>query len=294
MVVFAALLIANEQVLRKLVLGYLFPQSWHAITDTLVDFFFESQAKLVLGSAILSGSIVAVSILLFPLKERVSATFERDAQLKTDQSDEFSLLYQGWEEVKLFFIYVTAQLTILWIGYYPYTWTTYLSIALGVLFLFFSFGLDLISPTLQRHRISYSLILKLLCKNPLVTLLFGAVFTLPSLGLSHIVLSLESLTLVEMSVILFFTNIVFLSLAIPAGTIIAAQLFPEAKTTVAPSFTNKAKAYGLMGFLLCINLILHSRLYLSMHHKSQFLKCEYDIHWGSMDFKFAPWQKSRW
>jgi hypothetical protein len=279
----AWLLVSNQDLIRQSLFDYLLPNSWHDKVDQLVGMFFESQAKLVLSSMILGGSLVAASILLFPLKEYYSAAFEQDAYFQNGPAESFSLIRQALEESKLLILYVTAQMLSLWIGLYPYNWATGLSVTLSMLFLFFFFALDLISPTLQRHKITYVIIIKLLFKNPLAALGFGLLYSLPPLLLGNYILGLEFLSLIEIATIMFLVNIGVLSLAIPAGTSLASKLLQEARELRQPARKHIRFAYSLIMLTFLIGLFLHSRLALSLHHKSQILKCEYDIVWSTFD-----------
>jgi len=284
-------MLSNQESIKIILLDYFFPQSWHEISETLAEFLFESQTKTVVGNMILSGSLVMASIFLFPIKEKYSAEFEKDAKYENGKAEEFSLIYQAWEESKLFLIYLTAQSLILWIGYYPYQWTSWLSISLSYLFLFFTFGLDLISPTLQRHRTQYSIILKVLFKRPLLPIMFGLLFSLPVILLSQLVFSYEELTLIEITSILFLANMIFLTLAIPAGTLIATRLFPVIQQTLTPKRKTVIWGYSIMLSVLIFFLTLHTQLIISLHHKSQLLKAEYDIDWSSVDFKLPSFSQ---
>jgi len=288
---FVWFMLSHQQLIKNALLDYFFPQSWHGISEILAEFLFESQTKTVVGNMIISGSLVMASIFLFPIKEKYSAEFEKDAQYNNGKAEEFSLIYQAWEESKLLLIYLTAQSVILWIGYYPYLWTTWLSIALSYLFLFFTFGLDFISPTLQRHQIQYSVIMKVLFKRPLLPILFGLLFSLPIILLSRLVFSYEELTLIEISSILFLTNIIFLTLAIPAGTLVATRLFPVIQQTLVPKKKSIVWGYSVMMITLVFFLTLHTQLIISFHHKSQLLKAEYDIDWSSIDFNMPSFSQ---
>lgn len=279
----SAILMENEDRIRQAIFSYIFPNSWHGLAGWIEGFFFESQTKIVLVGMILSGSVIAASVLLFPLKEKCSAVYEVESGLSSGSTEEFPLLLQALEETKLVLLYLTAQLSILWIGYYPYAWASWLSSTLSILFLFYTFGLDLIAPTLQRHRIRYNTILKLLSKNTLLTLGFGCVFSLPMIGLGAVIVSIEDLSLVQMSSILFLLNILTITLAIPVGTYIAVQLFPDVQTTKPPSLTTRRWGYSCLALLLLVNLFFHGRLLQSFHHKSQFLKCEYQVDWDSFN-----------
>lgn len=280
---FSWFIVSNEHLFKQWLFDYLLPQNWHHISDVLITFFFESQTKIVLAGFIINGAVVLASILLFPIKEWCSQKFEQTLDSKSGEHKEFPLWKQAIEESKLLFLYITAQSVILAIGYYPYAWSSYLSSALSVAFLFYSFGLDFIAPAFQRRRIKYTLIIKLLTKNIWLTLCFGAVFSIPLLLLSQYLFQREDLSLVQISMILFFVNIFVFTLAIPAGTYIASQLLPALNVMAAPKSTNKRISYAGAATLLTLGLGFHYTVASSMHHKSQILKCNYAIDWSSFE-----------
>ncbi len=280
---FSVLLLTHQEEIKAVILAYLFPESWQNISERLANYLFESQAKVVISNLILAGSLVMASALLFPIKERYSAAFEKEAGFKNGLVTEFPLRDQILEEIKLFLFYLTAQLIILWIGYYPYPWTTGLSITLSYLFLFFTFGVDFISPTLQRHKIKYSVILKALSRKPLLVLTFGFLYSLPLILLSQWIFTFQNLTIIEIASILFLVNIILLTLAVPAGTRIASCVLPEARQTTLPSRRSVITGYSTLAVVLSIFLFLHLTLIASMHHKSQLLKAEYDIEWTTIN-----------
>jgi hypothetical protein len=286
----ALLLLNNQDLIRQALFDYLFPSSWHDNVDQLVSIFFESQAKLVLSSMMLGASLVAASILLFPIKEHYSAAFEKDAVFQNSPVEEFSLIRQALEESKLLILYLTAQMLSLWIGLYPYSWATGLSVTLSMLFLFFFFALDLISPTLQRHKIAYKIIIKVLFKNPFAALGFGLFYSVPLLFLGNAILRFESLSIIEISSIMFLANIVMLALAVPAGTHLASKLLTETRELKPPSKKNIRIVYACIMLTFCVGLFLHSRLALSLHHKSQILKCEYSVVWSTFDINMPSWE----
>ena len=277
-------LLDNEEAIKSMLLDYFFPKSWHGFSEEIAKFIFDSQAKTVIANGIIAGSLVFASMFLFPIKEKYSAVFERESGLSDGSAFEFPLWLQAWEEVKLFLFYLTSQLVILWIGYYPFWWTKVISIGLSFLFLFFTFGLDFISPTLQRHRKRYSLVLKVLFRHPIVVIAFGALFSLPIIAISKIVFLFPELSLIEMTGILFLCNILFLTLAIPAGTRVAVSLLPVIDATKPPLKKTKIYGYSSMLATLAVMMFLHGGLISSFHHKSQLLKANYSIDWGSFDF----------
>lgn len=268
--------------LKEFLLDYFFPKSWQSISEQLASFLFESQTKTVLSNLILSGSLVLASITLFPLKEKYSAEFEKSGKYQNGEILEFPLIVQAREEIKLFFLYLTAQSVILWIGYYPFAWTTLLSNTLSYLFLFFTFGLDFIAPTLQRHRIHYSLMVKYLLQQPSIALSFGTLFSLPLVLLSPYIFAVEDLSFIEITGLLLLLNVVFLALAVPAGTHIASKLLPKIRMSQLPKRVRVKQAYVALTLLLFTTMFLHSQLVISLHHKSQLLKAEYDLDWSSI------------
>ncbi len=282
-------MLIHEIWLKNILLDYFFPKSWHSLSQKLVDFLYQSQTKFVISNLILSGSLVLASIFLFPIKEKYSAVFEKEANFNNGEADEFPLLYQVWEEFKLLILYFSAQSVILWIGYYPYWWTTAISITLSYFFLFFTFGLDFISPTLQRHRVNYFLILKALLSRPIPVILFGLVFSLPTILLSQVIFTNVDFSLIEIASILFIVNIFFLTLAVPAGTYVASELLTEVRETIPPKKKSVYWGFSCVTVLLGITLLLHTQLIMSLHHKSQLLKANYDIDWSSMSYDFPSW-----
>jgi len=278
-------LIENQMAIRNSVLDYLFPKSWHGVSDRLANFLYESQAKVVLGNLIISTSFVLASIFLFPIKEKLSQVFEKESNYHTGEYQEFSLFQQAIEESKLLLFYFSIQSLILWIGYYPYVWSTWLSIILSYCFLFFTFGLDFIAPTLQRHRTKYALILKTLFKYPLIPFVFGALFSLPVILLTRILFTNPDNTFIETIGFILIANLLLLALAIPVGTTIASKMFHLFNKTKVPSLKSMKVFYAVISLILVSTLFLHSQLVISLHHKSQLLKADYDIDWSSIQYE---------
>jgi uncharacterized protein involved in cysteine biosynthesis len=280
--------------IKRALLDYIFPKSWHELTEPLLIYFYQAQAKVVIGNMILGASLVIASICLFPVKEMVSARSERDIsrRLANQGNHEHSstlaleplpLREQFLEESRLLFLYLTTQMVILWIGYYPYESTQWLSIGLSYIFLFKTFAIDFISPTLQRHRLSYAVILRALLKRPILLLSFGALYCAPAIICAHFLFQIESLHLVEIAAYLFAINMLFLALAIPAGTYVALKMLNDLKTHKGwPSVIMKRIYIGLAACFVIFGYF-HSSLFKSLHHKSQILKAEYEFIWSSFD-----------
>ncbi len=269
--------ISHQDELKKLLLDYLFPESWHTVSTQLIAFFYDSQAKSVLVNMVLSGSLVVASVFLFPLKEWYSARFEKEQNYPNGNCNPLNLWMQGLEETRLFLFYLASQLAILWIGYYPYEWCNILSVFLSYIFLFYTFSLDLIAPTFQRHGIKYSTINQVLLKHPIYSLGFGLVYSLPAILIGRWITQMENISFIEMSSWLFAINLIFIALAVPAGTLIASTLLASARTQPNLGKSTKITAYLTLIITLSIGVLLHGRLIQSMHHKSQVLKVEYEL-----------------
>ena len=273
----------SEGFVRGLLLTYLFPESWHDAMGLVVDKFLDRQIRAVLANATIGGSLLMVSLLLFPVKEMLSASFEREAQLIDDPIGEHPLWEQAWEEIKLFLAYIAIQGTVFWIGYSPVTWRQTLALVISYTFLFVSFSIDFIAPPLQRHKGHYSRILKTLATHPIATVVFGAVFAAPGIFVSTVVLADAELTAPRSMAILFGTNVVAIACAATAGTWLGAKLFSDFARTKRSGMPARVVTWTLFGGLLLANVYAFGAVGMAVHKKSQIFKCDYSVQWSSFD-----------
>jgi len=281
----AWLLIRHKGAIQQLLAAYLLPESWRFAAGLLIDHLLASQAKAVLINAVVSGTMVLISILLFPLKEKLSATFEAEGQLTSADAEEFPLWFQAYEEFKLLLLYVTAQGTIFWIGYHPDPTRKTLAIALSFLFLVMTFSIDFIAPLLQRHRVRYGQILKLLLRQPVILLGFGALLAAPAVLAGFYVKGHPALSLQQGISILFGANLISIVWAVLAGTWVASKLLDAGKTTPASALLTRLLAWALLLALFAANAYTFSSVGRSLHHKSQILKCNYDVVPSTLSFQ---------
>ena len=176
-----AVLVAHQGALEELVLSYLFPESWHFAARMVIERFFAAQEKIVVINLVIASALMAVTVSLFWLKELVSAAFEKDGKLVDKPNEEHPLWEQAWQEIKLLVLFFGVQGSIFWIGYQPSAAFKKTAVVLSYLFLFFTYAIDFVSPIFQRHEGHYSRILKVLAKNGLGALAFGAIFALPTI-----------------------------------------------------------------------------------------------------------------
>lgn len=271
--------------------SYLLPSSWTWAGERLIDYFVRSQLRDVLVNAVIGLSLVVVQIFLFPVKEKLSATFEKEARLTMTEPRDLPLWLQAVEELQLFFLFLTAQMCIFWIGYPPEPWRKQLAVVLSYLYLFGSFGVDFLSPILQRHTLRYSTMFKVFARHPLTVLAFGALFTMPVVLVGRAIAAHPSWTFGFSVALMFGVNVVCIAWAAVAGTYVGAELLPEARRTVAPSAATRTVVFLAFAALFAWNAWRFGAVGLSLHHKSQILKCEYAVDWTSWRLSTPGWRE---
>ena len=270
-------ILAHRDDLIAALASYLLPESWRFAAQKLVERMFASQMRAVLLNASVGGSLALLSALLFPLKEKVSATFEREARLTNEPARYFPRWFQAVEEASLFVMFVTAQMTIFWIGYPPDPWRKQLAVGLSYAVLFGSFAVNFIAPLLQRQRMRYSTIIKVLLAHPIVLAGFGALFTLPSVIAGQVARAHPEWTLHRAIVVMFAANVACIAWGTIAGTQLAARLLPDAQRTRPPSLPLRALTWLSVVGLCAVNVYAFAVVGLSLHRKSQILKLHYHV-----------------
>ncbi|MCA9672481.1 MAG: hypothetical protein KC503_43100 [Myxococcales bacterium] len=281
----AWLLILFQHDIRAGIVSYLLPKKAQFAADLLIGFLVKSQAKSVLINATASATLVLVSLLLFPIKERLSASFEQDAELTGKPKDEFPTWFQALEEIKMIVIYLTGFMVIFWIGYHPSPARKMAATVLSYAFLFFQIAVDFISPTLQRHRMRYSRIIVTLFKNPLAMFGFGAFFAAPIVVAGLIVKGSTTMTMTTAVLLLFGANVISIVWAAVGGTWLAAQLLePTEQTGMIPLPARLVGWIVIVGFFSYSGYVFYS-LGMLVHHKSQILKLDYGVDLDSFAFE---------
>jgi uncharacterized protein involved in cysteine biosynthesis len=277
-------LVSHQDDLRQALLEYLFPESWTTTAGLLVDRFLATQTRAVLINATVSGTLILISVTLFPVKEKLSDAFERGAGLTDEEPREFPLWFQAFEELKLVILFATAQMAIFWIGYHPNPLRRQAATILSYGYLFTTFSVDFVSPLLQRHRLRYSQILKTLVRHPLATLLFGALFSLPAVLAGHYIARQAGMPLRDAILLLFGANLLGIVWGCLGGTWLGARFLPAARDTRPSGVLTRAAAWLVLLSAFAAGSTITSRLALSLHHKTQILKCDYSVVRGSLRF----------
>ncbi len=273
--------LANREALREALLGYLFPDSWHWAAGFAVDRFLAQQEMTVLITAVTTGALMMTTLLLFPVKEFLSASFETEARLVDEPVVEHPLLMQGWEEVKLFVFWLAVQMQIFWIGYHPGAWREVVAVGVGYAFLFFTFAIDFASPVFQRHKGLYSQILKTLAAHPVASLSFGAVFAAPPIVAGRLWEANPHWSVTTAVIVVFAANVASIAWAAVAGTWLGSRMMADFSRRRPSGWPARIIGWTIVLALLVFNSYRFGALVLSLHHKSQILKCDYSVDLGS-------------
>ncbi len=282
--VVGAVVLALRDDAAELVAAYLFPESWRWAAKMLIEHFFAAQTRAVLINAAVSGTLVLISIALFWLKEMAGAAYEVDRDLTGEPIEELPLWEQGYEELKLFILYLTAQMTIIWVGYHPDPWRKHAATALSYLFLFCAFTIDFATPTLQRHRLRYARILRALLAHPVLLVGLGALLAWPPVLAGKLLEAYPAASTEVVVATLFGANLISLVAGVVAGTRVGAALLPATRATQKPGLAPKILGWLLLLGLFAANLWAFGAVGRSIHHKSQVLKCDYSLDLGSFRF----------
>jgi len=278
----AALLLTYQEQARAALLGHVLPESWIVVAELLIDRFLAAQTRAVLVNALITGTLVLISVLLFPLKERLGAAFERGSGLTERPGRELPLLLQAGQELKLLLLYLALQLSIIWLGYTPDPTRQLAATLLSYLLLFWAFAIDFISPLLQRHGLRYSQILKTLLRHPLAALAFGAFFSAPAVAAGLLVARTPALPLSTAVLALFGANLVSIVWGCLGGTWLGARLLAPAARSRRSGRPARALTWLLLLALLGVNGYVFGAAARSLHRKSQLLKCRYSLVPGSL------------
>jgi len=276
-------LVKHRGELAQLGLDYVVPKDWHFAARTLFHKFFASQEQLIIVNAVVTAALLVVQATLFPIKENVSAALEDDAKLVDDPVEEYPIWFQAWEEVKLFLALLAAQASIFWIGYSDDPVRRKLAVVLSFIVLAGNVGIDFLSPVLQRHKLRYSQIIKTLFAHPILLFGFGALFALPALGATALAASHKEWSFGTQVGVAFGGQVIGVALAVIGGTVAGAPLVADARTRVRSHVIVRIVAWLVLVSVLALNGYRFGSIALSLHHKSQLLKCDYSIDWNSFE-----------
>jgi len=153
------------------------PADWHPVIADFTDRLFAQEFRNFLVTSGIGIGLVVIGLTLFPLKEKLSSTYERERFPDLDRPREPSLLQQGVEELKFAGLYLVLQGLSLSLAIYGYQFA---SAGLSISSLVLAMTLDHCAPFFQRRGRSLHGIVWLLLRNaPLRSLALGALFIGP-------------------------------------------------------------------------------------------------------------------
>jgi hypothetical protein len=279
--VVAHLVIKNQDRLIDGLISYVLPVDWKMTAKFLVKKLFGNQEQAVITNAVLSMSLMVVTITLFPLKEKVSATLEEDAKLLDEPFDEHPLWFEAAEEAKLFLAMIVAQATIFWIGYSDDEWRRTTALVLSYVVLFAGVGFDFLSPVLQRHKQRYSVMLKTFAAHPFLFFGFGAIFSAPAIITARVLGAHTDWSPGTQLAFSFGAQVLGIAFAAIGGTVAGAPLLADAKKRAPSHVAARIAIWAALIGLLVWNAHRFYVVGTSINHKSQILKCEYDVEWST-------------
>lgn len=275
-----------RETVTAFILNYSFPVEWHSTVKELGAYILEQQYRDVLANSMVNLALLTVSLFLFPLKEKISLSFELEKNLVAEKPSEHPLWYQAWEEIRLFVFFIAAQATIFWLGYHTHPYRKLAAQIFSYTVTFMIFTYEFIPPLLQRHKATYSKISRVFLTRPLLLFGFGAAFSMPLVLLTQKIIAIEGLSLAAMTGIVFGMNIIIIVIGLVSGTWVAAGLMPETRSSAKLPLGLRLITTALVIVALVFNGWVFSLLGKSMHAKTQILKMNYSIIEDSFSVRF--------
>ena len=162
----------------------LVPEVWRSTVEDLIHRLFREELRAFLVTTGFGLGIVVIGMTLFPLKEKLSATYEKERFPDLEKQPQPPLWRQGLEEVKLAILYLLLQGMSLFLAVQGHAALATLGAALSLGYLVAAMALDHCSPFFQRrdrkihgviwillrHAPVHALLIGLLCIGPVIIL----------------------------------------------------------------------------------------------------------------------------
>jgi hypothetical protein len=204
----------------------LVPEVWRSTVDDLLHRLFRDELRTFLVTTGFGLGIVVIGMTLFPLKEKLSSTYEEEHFPELEKQPQPSLWKQGLEEVKLAILYLLLQGMSLYLAVQGHKSLALLGASLSIGYLIAAMALDHCSPFFQRRdRKIHGIIWILLRRAPLRTALIGMLCIGPVIILEKTLPSTLGAT-VAIS-ILVFTEVIGMACATLLGCHLGAALLKD-------------------------------------------------------------------
>lgn len=266
----------HEGQLKQTILQFFLPDDWMFAGEHLLEHFLTPQSLPVLINAVVTGAVVLVSALTFPLKESLSASYERDTHITGRTPHEPPLWAQALEELKIVLFYAALTMTVLRLGQDATPVMGHIALVLSNLVLFTTVVIDFTSPVLARHGVRYADVVRVLASRPLRSLAFGALFGLPPVAVGWVVVHSQLAPDVGFFLIAG-TYLVCIVVAVLAGTIVGGTLLEKALRTEPIGGGGRMVGWVLLAGLLTWNGLFFGGAAKALFEISPVLKCDWSL-----------------
>ena len=273
----------HQDALEKALLDFFLPESWFIVGEVLIDRLLDPQAVAVLVNSAVATVFLVVSLCTFPLKEWVSARYERQSGCSEGRvAQELPLIDQGIEELKLALFYGALSLGVLRLGLSDDQTLRWISIVGSHVVLGLTVAIDFISPTLARHGYRYVHIMRVLLARPLRLALFGTVFAAPPVVVGYLYRALEWSPAMGFG-LLAAVQLATIVVAVLAGTVVGGRWLGTAETVPPVRAFGRLTAWGGLIGLLVYNALFFGAAAQAAYHVSPVLKCQWRLAPGGFD-----------
>lgn len=267
---------SHEGQLKQAVLLFLLPEDWLFAGEHLLEHFVTQQSLALLISSAVTGTVVLVSALTFPLKEWLSASYEQDTRVTRRKPHEPPLWEQALEEIKVVLFYAAMTLAVLRLGHEASPGVALFAQGLTHLVLFITVAIDFGSPTLARHGVRYADIVRVLASRPLRSLAFGATFGLPPVLVGWAVVKYTPAPSTAF-LMLALVNLVCIVVAVLAGTVVGGTLVEKALKVEPMGAGARFAGWVILAALLAWNGLYFGGAAKAVYHVSPVLKCDWTL-----------------
>lgn len=266
-----------EDSLHEAVAGYVIPGSWPSILRWVFGRLMVGQTQTLTVNALVSAMGLCASLLFFRLKGNISARYETERQLVPDAPNPLPLRAEVWDEAKLAMAFITVQGGLFWLGYFDVPALKLTAAALSYIVLFGTWSINFVAPLFLRHGGHYSRTARVLAAHPLTALTFGAIYAMPVVLAGFLWKAHPEWDRRTAVSALFGVTLLCTAWAQAGGTYLAAGLYP--RFTVTPRVPGWARAivWLALGAVFTVSAWLYGSVAMSIHHKSQLLKCDWSV-----------------
>ncbi len=268
---------------KEWLLASFVPTDWHPVIADFTDRLFAREFRNFLVTSGMGIGLVLIGLTLFPLKEKLSLTYEQEHFPDLHRPREPSLPRQGLEELKFAGLYLLLQGLSLYLALFGYQFA---SSVLSIGYLVIAMTLDHCSPFFQRRTHSlHGIIWILLCNAPWRSLALGAVFIGPVILLERLLpADLPPLGAISLLVL---TEVMGMALATLAGCHLGASL-----VTTKPALADSPppKAWTISYRVSLITLTIWLGIFFGWwakgaitHHR--LIRCKYRPLWSEINVR---------